>query len=73
MNNQPKLLSLVFANGDTMTLNPTAILAALPCPQNLMQTQIAYIGGQALVAKPYTQFIRLWDASLQGRDIIEQV
>lgn len=67
-----KLLHISFHDGAAMTIHPNHITFAKP-NQNLMHCDIGIIGiGAAVIAKPYTLFIRHWQAALEGRDIPEQ-
>lgn len=72
MINNVKLLHLTM-NSTSMTLHPGQVIMATPNPKNLMSSHVVFMGGQGEVGIPYTRFIRLWQAALEGKDIVEAV
>lgn len=74
MTDRVKLLNLTFVGGGAITMHPNTLMFAMPNPKNLMHTIIRYAGDvSGEIPMPHVRFARMWQAAIEGREIIEAI
>jgi hypothetical protein len=77
MEAQKKLVNCIGRNGSALSIRAENIVFAQPDEQFIGETMIVINLGaaqaQLFVKMPHAQFVRLWEAAINGRETVQAV